>query len=107
MGKYLQQRVILWRAATKNPALPGLLARIFHERPTATADMGVFPGVLGPRTLRPTVKYGVRVPAVARLHAHLHGLVTKIHELSGLGKSEMRGGSSGRLEQKTPFSTRW
>ena len=27
----------------------------------------------------------VRVPAVARLHAHLHGLVTTIHEMSGLG----------------------
>jgi len=26
----------------------------------------------------------VRVPAVVRLHAHLHGLVTAIHEMSGL-----------------------
>jgi len=27
----------------------------------------------------------IRVPAVLRLHAHLHGLVTTIHEKSGLG----------------------
>ena len=32
------------------------LARIFHEWPTATADMGVLPGVLGSLTLRRTVK---------------------------------------------------
>ena len=27
----------------------------------------------------------VRVPAVARWHTHLHGFVTTIHEISGLG----------------------
>ena len=31
------------------------------------------------------VLLGVRVPAIARLHAHLHSLVTSIHEISGLG----------------------
>jgi hypothetical protein len=31
----------------------------------------------------------VRVPAVARLHAHLHGLVTPIHEISGLRVGNM------------------
>ncbi|MEE9122605.1 MAG: hypothetical protein V3U56_15195 [Syntrophobacteria bacterium] len=32
------------------------LARMFHESPAATADMGVLPGVLGRRTLRRTVQ---------------------------------------------------
>ena len=59
-----------------------MLARIFHEWSSVTADTGVLPGVLGPHTLRRTV--GVRVPAVARLHAHLHRLETPIHEISGL-----------------------
>ena len=63
------------------------LARIFHAWSTAPADMGILPGVLGPRTLRRTVqvRLGVRVPPIARLHAHLHAFVTPIHEISGLG----------------------
>jgi hypothetical protein len=32
------------------------LARITHEPPTATVDMTFLPGVLGPRTLRRTIK---------------------------------------------------
>ncbi len=32
------------------------LTRIFHELSTATADMGILPGVLGSRTLRRTVQ---------------------------------------------------
>jgi hypothetical protein len=29
---------------------------MYHESPTPTADMGLLPGVLGPRTLRRTVR---------------------------------------------------
>ena len=65
-------------------AVDACLARIFHEWPTATTKIAFLPGVLGPRTLRRTV--GVRVPAVARWHGHLHGLVTTIHEISGLAR---------------------
>jgi len=70
------------------------LARMFHELPAATADMGVLPGVLGcsfdsaqdKLTLRRTVQGTLRVqhPAVDRWHAYLHGLATLIHETSGL-----------------------
>jgi hypothetical protein len=38
----------------------GLLARIRHEPPAATADMAVLPGVLGSRTLRGTDKVRLR-----------------------------------------------
>ena len=63
-----------------------VLARMFHELPAATADMGVLPGVLVCRTLRRTVQGTPRVqhPAVDRWHAYLHGLATLIHETSGL-----------------------
>ena len=37
----------------ESPTVP--LARLIHEPPTATADLAVPPGVLGPRTLRRTV----------------------------------------------------
>ncbi|MCG6917028.1 MAG: hypothetical protein LJE89_05700 [Deltaproteobacteria bacterium] len=33
-----------------------ILARIFHESPAATTDMGVLPGVLGYRLLRRTIQ---------------------------------------------------
>ncbi|MDH3559100.1 MAG: hypothetical protein OES18_24940 [Deltaproteobacteria bacterium] len=51
--------------------------------------MGVLPGVLGCRPLRRTVQVRLgRIPryrgTVARWHAHLSGLATAIHELSGL-----------------------
>ena len=48
--------------------------------------MAILSGVLGPRPLRRTVqvRLEVRVPAVARRHAHLCGLATAIHEISGL-----------------------
>ena len=40
---------------------------MFHESPAATADMAVFPGVLGCRTLRRTVQVRLRSnPAVPR-----------------------------------------
>jgi hypothetical protein len=62
------------------------LARIFHESPAATTDMAVLPGVLGCRLLRRTiqVRLGPNTLAVARWHAHLHGLATAIHEISWL-----------------------
>ncbi len=52
--------------------------------------MAVLPGVLGCRTLRRTVQVRLGpIPryrgTVARLHAHLHGLATAIHEIFGLG----------------------
>ena len=71
---------------------------------TATEDMAVLPGVLRCRTLRRTVQVGLgsntlhaaQAPAlrvVARLHGHLHGLATGIHEISGLSRcSELSGG---------------
>ncbi len=48
--------------------------------------MAVLPGVLGCRPLRRTVIGTPRNqhPAVARWHAHLRGLATAIHEISGL-----------------------
>ncbi|MDH3803637.1 MAG: hypothetical protein OEU80_16325, partial [Deltaproteobacteria bacterium] len=47
----------------------------------------VLPGVLVCRYLRRTVQGTPRNqhPAVARWHAHLRGLATAIHEISGLG----------------------
>ena len=43
-------------ACPKGPESPSVpLARLIHEPPTATADLAVPPGVLGPRTLRRTV----------------------------------------------------
>ncbi len=51
--------------------------------------MAVLPGVLGCRSLRRTVQVRLGTnPAVrgtvARWHAHLRGLATGIHEISGL-----------------------
>ena len=51
--------------------------------------MAVLPGVLGCRLLRRTVQVRLgtnpAVPrTVTRWHAHLHGLATAIHEISGL-----------------------
>ncbi|MEE9526951.1 MAG: hypothetical protein V3W07_04735 [Syntrophobacteria bacterium] len=55
--------------------------------------MAVLPGVLGCRPLRRTIQ--VRLGAipryrgtVARWHAHLRGLATAIHEISGLSLNE-------------------
>jgi hypothetical protein len=72
------------------------LARIFHESLTVTTDMAVLPGVLGCRSLRRTVQVRLGInPAVrgtvARWHAHLRGLATAIHEISGLGASLLLG----------------
>ena len=66
-----------------------ILARIFHESLAATTDMAVLPGVLGCRLLRRTVQVRLGpIPryrgTVARWHAHLRGLATEIHEISGL-----------------------
>jgi hypothetical protein len=59
---------------------------MFHESPAATADMAVLPW--RPRVSHlATYRSGtvqVQHPAVARWHAHLHGLATAIHETSGL-----------------------
>ncbi len=56
------------------------LAWIMHELPTATADPDVPPGVLVPRTLDVLSSTPrVLVPAVARSHGHLDGLVTVIY----------------------------
>ena len=41
-------------------ARDGMLARIMHELPTATADLAVLPGVLGSRTLRRTEQVRLR-----------------------------------------------
>jgi hypothetical protein len=51
--------------------------------------MAVLPGVLGCRSLRRTVQVRLGpIPryrgTVARWHAHLRGLATGIHEISGL-----------------------
>ena len=51
--------------------------------------MAVLPGVLGCRTLRRTVQVRLGpIPryrgTVARWHAHLRGLATAIHKISGL-----------------------
>ena len=64
---------------------------MFHESPSATADMAVLPGVLGCGTLRRTAQVRLGpIPryrgTVARWHTHLHGLATAIHETSGLEK---------------------
>jgi hypothetical protein len=66
-----------------------MLARIFHESLAATTDMAVLPGVLGCRPLRRTVQVRLGpIPryrgTVARWRAHLRGLATAIHEISGL-----------------------
>ena len=62
---------------------------MFHEWPTATTYMAVLPGVLGCRPLRLPFRYASgSIPryrgTVVRWHAHLRGLVTAIHETSGL-----------------------
>ena len=55
---------------------------------TATTDMAVLPGVLGCRPLRRTIQVRKPIPryrgTVARWHAHLRGLATGIHVISGL-----------------------
>ena len=71
--------------------ITGALARMFHESLAATTDMAVLPGVLGCRPLRRTVQVRLGpIPryrgTVARWHTHLHGLVTAIHEISGLDR---------------------
>ncbi|MEE8315681.1 MAG: hypothetical protein V3R70_03945 [Syntrophobacteria bacterium] len=56
--------------------------------------MAVLPGVLGCRSLRRTVHRYASEPTpryrgtVARWHAHLRGLATAIHEISGLDDHE-------------------
>ena len=66
------------------------IARIFHESLATTTDMGVLPGVLGCRLQRRTRSGTPRNQSrgtagrVARWPAHLHGLATAIHEISGL-----------------------
>ncbi|MEE9528232.1 MAG: hypothetical protein V3W07_11260 [Syntrophobacteria bacterium] len=65
-------------------------ARIFHESLAATTDMAFLQGVLGCRPLRRTVQVRLGpIPryrgTVARWQAHLRGLATAIHEISGLG----------------------
>ena len=71
------------------------LARIFHESLAATTDMAVLPGVLGCRPLRRTIQVRLgtntlRLPGTRRKRlrcawqAHLRGLATAIHEISGL-----------------------
>ena len=65
---------------------------MFHESLTATTDMAVLPCVLGHWPLRRTIQVRLGInPAVPRdgcpWHAHLRGLVTPIHETSGLGIS--------------------
>jgi len=65
------------------------LARISHELLAATTDMAGLPCVLGCWLLRRTVQVRLGTnPAVPRdgcqVQAHLHGLVTTIHEISGL-----------------------
>jgi len=64
-------------------------ARIFHESLAATTDMAALPGVLGCRPLRRTVQVLLRpIPryrgTVAWWHAHLRGLATAMHEITGL-----------------------
>ena len=71
-----------------------ILARIFHESLAATMDIAVLPGVLGCRPLLRTVQVRLGpIPryrwTVARWHAHLHGLATAIHEISGLGSGKL------------------
>ena len=80
------------------------LARRFHESPAATEDMTVLPGVLGCsfdrlRTGSPCdvpLRYASEpIPryrgTVARWHAHLRGLATAIHDISGLAKFHVNG----------------
>ena len=56
--------------------------------------MAVLPGVLGCRPLRRTVQVRKPTPryrgTVARWHAHLRGLATAIHEISGLGLAQLQ-----------------
>ena len=67
------------------------LARMFHVSLTATTDMAVLPSVLGCRPLRRTiqVRLGTVTLRLPRWHAHLRGLVTAIHETSGLAVAEV------------------
>ena len=58
--------------------------------------MDVLPGVLGCRLLRRTVQVRLGpIPryrgTIARWHAHLPGLATAIHEISGLGHNSGAG----------------
>jgi hypothetical protein len=64
---------------------------MFHESPTATADMAALTGVLECRTLRRTFPGPPQIqhPAVAPWHAHLHGLTTGIHETPGLARGKL------------------
>jgi len=72
---------------------------MFHESPTATADMAVPPGVLGcsfdrlrtSSPLRRTVQVRLRSNTL-RLpsgKAHLHGLARGIHETSRLAQVQL------------------
>jgi len=80
---------------------------MFHESLTTTTDMAVLPSVLGCRPLRRTIQVRLetnpavrrdgcpvaRPPRLARMagrQAHLRGLVTPIHETSGLEKNLTR-----------------
>jgi hypothetical protein len=78
--------------------LINVLARIIHESLAATTDKAVLPGVLGCSFDRLRTGSPCDVPfwyasepipryrgTVARGHAHLRGLATAIHEISGLG----------------------
>jgi hypothetical protein len=61
---------------------------MFHESLAATTDMSVLLGVLGCRLLRRTVQVRLEpIPryrgTVAQWQAHLRGLATAIHEISG------------------------
>jgi hypothetical protein len=59
---------------------------MFHESLTTTTDMTILSCVLERRALRRT-NLGTPLsqrPAAARWHVHLRGLVTAIHETSGL-----------------------
>ena len=79
-----------------------VLAWMFDESPAVTADMTVLSGFLGCsfdrlRTSSPcdvAFRYASGpIPryrgTVARWHAHLRGLATAIHEISGLGKGKV------------------
>ncbi len=59
------------------------------ERSAASANyMAILPGVLGCRALRRTIQVRKPIPryrgTVARLHTHLRGLATAVHEISWL-----------------------
>jgi hypothetical protein len=78
------------------------ITRIFHELLAATTDMAVLPGVLGCSFDRLRTGSPCDVPfryasapipryrgTVSRWHAHLCGLATAIHEISGLKLSSV------------------